>query len=63
MNVPLDYIINIILRRIYDDSELFTYKRQMEMKELLLVCTKKYILLLTTTKYTNNMMVQRCDHI
>ena len=40
-NVPLDRIINIILKRIYDDNELRISISRNEMKELLLLCTKK----------------------
>ena len=40
-NVPLDYKINIILTRIYDESELYANVSKKEMKELLLLCTKK----------------------
>ena len=40
-NVPSDYTINIILRRIYDDNELYTNTSKKEMKEILLLCTKK----------------------
>ena len=39
-NVPLDYTINIILSRIYDDNELYTNISKKEMKEILLLCTK-----------------------
>ena len=40
-NVPLDRIINIILKRIYDDNELRISISRNEIKELLLLCTKK----------------------
>ena len=39
-NFPLDYTINIKLRRIYDDNELYTNISKKEMKEILLLCTK-----------------------
>ena len=39
-NVPLDYTINIILKRIYDQRELETKISRKEMKDLLLLCTK-----------------------
>ena len=39
-NVPLDYTIDIILRRIYIDKEINTKISREEMKELLLLCTK-----------------------
>ena len=54
-NVPLDYTINIILRRIYDDNELYTNISKKEMKELLLLCTKN-------AHFTfNNEIYQQCD--
>ena len=40
-NVPLDYTISIILKRIYDQRELETKMSRKEMKDLLLRCTKK----------------------
>ena len=40
-NVPLDRTINIILKRIYYDNELRISISRNEMKELLLLCTKK----------------------
>ena len=40
-NVLLDRTINIILKRIYDDNELRISISRNEMKELLLLCTKK----------------------
>ena len=56
-NVPLDYTINIILRRIYDDNELYTNISKKEMKEILLLCTK-------TAHFTfNNEIYQQCDGI
>ena len=39
-NVPLDYIIDIILKRIYDERELETKVLQKEMKDFLLLTTK-----------------------
>ena len=41
MNVPLDRTINIILKRIYDQAELQTFLTRSELKEMLLLCTKK----------------------
>ena len=56
-NVPLDYTINIILRRIYDDNELYTNISKKEMKELLLLCTKN-------THFTfKNKIYQQCDGV
>ena len=40
-DVPLDRTINIILKRIYDDNELIISILRNEIKELLLLCTKK----------------------
>ena len=39
-NVPLDYTINIILKRISDQRELETKISRKEMKDLLLLSTK-----------------------
>ena len=39
-NVPVDYTINILLKRIYDQRELVTKISRKEMKDLLLRCTK-----------------------
>ena len=41
INVPLDRTINIISKQIYDDNELRISILRNEMKELLLLCTKK----------------------
>ena len=56
-NVPLDYTINIILRRIYDDNELYINIRKKEMKELLLLCTKNAHFAF------NNEIYQQCDDV
>ena len=57
MNVPLDYTINIILKAIYDDNELYTNISEKEMKELLLLCTKN-------VHFTfNNKIYQQCDGV
>lgn len=42
-NVPLDFTINLILRRIYDGKELTTTIPKESMKEMLLLCTKNVI--------------------
>ena len=56
-NVPLDYTISIILRRIYDDNELYTIVSKKEVKELLLLCTKN-------VDFTfNNVIYQQCDGV
>ena len=39
--VPLDRTINIILKRIYGEAELQTFLTRSELKEILLLCTKK----------------------
>ena len=57
INVPLDYAINIILRRIYDNNELYTNISKKEKKELLLLCTKN-------VHFTfNNKIYQQCDGV
>ena len=43
-NVPLDRTVNIILKQIYDGNELRISISRNEMKELLLLCTKKVYL-------------------
>ena len=56
-NIPLDYTISIILRRIYDDNELYTNISKKEIKELLLLCTKN-------VDFTfNNVIYQQCDGV
>ena len=40
-NVPLDYTISIILKQIYDERELETKILRKEMRDLLLLRTKK----------------------
>ena len=40
-NVPLDYIINIILRKIYKDKLIKTKLKRDEMRELLELSTKE----------------------
>ena len=37
--VPLDFTVNVILRRIYNEKEIYTNIKRSEMKELLLLCT------------------------
>ena len=41
-NVPLDRTIDIVLRRVYDKHDLQTSIARLEMKELLILCTKKF---------------------
>ena len=55
-NVPLDYAINIILRRIYADNELCKYKQEGNEK-LLLLCTKNAYFTF------NNEIYQQCDGV
>ena len=43
-NVPLDRTVNIILKQIYDGNEQRISISRNEMKELLLLCTKKVYL-------------------
>ena len=39
-NVPLDYTINVILRKIYNNHEIDTNISKKEVKDLLILCTK-----------------------
>ena len=39
-NVPLDFTIDLILTRIYEDNEILTNIKKKRMKQLLLLCTK-----------------------
>ena len=41
-NVPLGRTIDIVLRRVYDKHDLQTSIARSEMKELLILCTKKF---------------------
>ena len=43
-NVPLEETIEIILKRIYINKEITTDITKQEMKELLILCKKMYIL-------------------
>ena len=55
--VPLDFTINVILRRIYNENEIHTNIKRSEMKELLLLCTKN-------VHFTfNNDIYQQCDGV
>ena len=40
-NMPLDCAIDIILKRIYENNEIVTSITKKEMKEMLILCTKK----------------------
>ena len=55
--VPLDFTINVILRRIYNENEIHVNIKRSEMKELLLLCTKN-------VHFTfNNDIYQQCDGV
>ena len=55
--VPLDFTINVILRRIYNENVTHTNIKRSEMKELLLLCTKN-------VHFTfNNDIYQQCDAV
>ena len=53
-NVPLDFTIDLILKRIYDRKEIKTSISREEMKELLLICTKNVHFTFNGTIYTQN---------
>ena len=40
MNVPIDFTIDLILKRIYEDNGIQTNIKKKEMKQLLLLCTE-----------------------
>ena len=54
--VPLDYTIDLVLKRIYDDKDIQTNISRTEMKKLLLLCTKK-----VQFSFQNEIYVQRDD--
>ena len=55
--VPLDFTINVILRRIYNENEIHTNIKRSEMKELLLLCTNN-------AHFTfNDDIYQQCDGV
>ena len=39
-NVPLERTIEILLKRVYDDNEIYTSITRKEMKDMLILCTK-----------------------
>ena len=41
-NVPLDYTIDVIMRRIYTERETETNITKKELKDLLILCTKYF---------------------
>ena len=55
-NVPEDATIDIILKRIYERKEINTSFKKQELKELILLCTKKEFTLLYTVKVTFKQM-------
>ena len=55
--VPLDFTINVILRRIYNENEIHTHIKRSEMKELLLLCKKNVHFMF------NNDIYQQCDGV
>ena len=55
--MPLDFTVDVILRRIYNENEVHTNIKRSEMKELLLLCTK-------IVHFTfNNDIYQQCDGV
>ena len=55
--VPLDFVIDVILRTIYNENEIHTNIKRSEMKELLLLCTKN-------VHFTfNNDVNQQCNGV
>ena len=48
-NVPLEYTIDLILKRIYDNGEVSTGITRSEMKEMLKLCKKNVHLMVTYT--------------
>ena len=39
-NVPLDFTIDLMLKRFYEDDEIQTNIKKKELKQLLLLCSK-----------------------
>ena len=56
-NVPLDFTIDLILKRIYKDNEIQTNIKKKEMKQLPLLCTKN-----VHFSY-NGIIYQQCDGV
>ena len=55
--VPIDFTINVILKRIYNENKIHTNIKRLEMKEVLLLCTKN-------VHFTfNNDVYQQCDGV
>ena len=55
--VSLDFTINVILNRVYNENEIHANIKTSEMKELLLLCTKNAHITL------NNDIYQQCDGV
>ena len=51
-NIPLDFAIGVILKRIYDDNEVNTYIAKQQMRDLCLLCTKNMNLSYNEDIYT-----------
>ena len=49
-NVPLDFLINVFLKRIYDQNELQTNILNEQMRELLLTC-------ITNVNFSHNSVI------
>ena len=56
-NVPLDFTIDVILKRIYEDNEIQTNIKKKEMKQLLLLYTRN-----VHFSY-NGIIYQHCDKV
>ena len=56
-NLPLDFAIDLILKRIYEENEIKTKIRKKEMKQLLLLCTKNVQFSYKGIRY------QQCDGV
>ena len=56
-NVPLDYPINVIIKRIYDNDEINTNISRKEMKDLLIFRTKNVHFSLASQIY------MQCKHL
>ena len=56
-NLALDFTIDLILKRIYEDKEIQTNTKKKEMKQLLLLCAKNVYF-----SY-NSIIKQQCDKV
>ena len=50
-NVPIDATVDIILKRIYEPKEINTIFTKQELKELILLCTKRIYFILCGESY------------